>query len=240
MNPRRPRPWLWLALGALGVFGAVFFLAERFPHALAGEDSQIDLVRALAILALLAASLAVRPVRALFAARAALSWLALAAALVAGYAYRDRLAEFAAPVLGALVPQKPRALGDGAIEIRRSAGGHFHIEAEIRSRPDAVPARVRFLIDTGASDIVLAPEDARRAGFDLTALAYTRAYATANGRVMGAPVRLAALEIAGTRLDDVAASVNGAAMDQSLLGMAFLGRLAGFEITGDVLVLRWR
>ena len=39
------------------------------------------------------------------------------------------------------------------------------------------------------------------------------------------------------RLANVAASVNGAPMNQSLLGMSFLNRLSGYEVRGDVLTL---
>jgi aspartyl protease family protein len=40
------------------------------------------------------------------------------------------------------------------------------------------------------------------------------------------------------RLADVAASVNGAEMSESLLGMSFLSRLSGLEVSGDRLTLR--
>ena len=96
---------------------------------------------------------------------------------------------------------------------------------------------LRFLVDTGASDVVLGPADARRLGFDVAALDYSRRYRTANGVVFGAPVTLDRVRVGPIALDDVRASVNGAEMARSLLGMSFLGRLKGYEVSDDVLTL---
>ncbi len=91
---------------------------------------------------------------------------------------------------------------------------------------------MRFLIDTGASDIVLAPEDARRIGIDMGALTYSRSYQTANGLGEGAPLRIDSLRMGPIWLTDVPASVNRAPMDTSLLGMSFLRQIGSFEIEG--------
>jgi aspartyl protease family protein len=44
--------------------------------------------------------------------------------------------------------------------------------------------------------------------------------------------------VGNLRLADVRASVNAADMSESLLGMTFLSRLGGFEVSGDRLTLR--
>ena len=62
-------------------------------------------------------------------------------------------------------------------------------------------------------------------------------YRTANGTVTGAPVRLDEVRLGTIVLRDVRASVNGAAMNRSLLGMSFLGRLGGYQVTGDRMTL---
>ncbi len=55
---------------------------------------------------------------------------------------------------------------------------------------------------------------------------------------MGARVRLERVTIGDIALDNVAGSVVSGRLEQSLLGMSFLRRLTGFEIHGDVLILR--
>jgi len=112
------------------------------------------------------------------------------------------------------------------------ADGQFVVEARVNGQP------VRFMVDTGASDLMLSPADAARLGFDLDTLAYTHPYQTANGRVYGAPVRLGEVAVGPIVLRNVKASVNGAPLDHSLLGMSFLGRLGGFSVDGSRLTLR--
>ncbi|MGY9003663.1 MAG: retropepsin-like aspartic protease family protein, partial [Rhodospirillales bacterium] len=69
-------------------------------------------------------------------------------------------------------------------------------------------------------------------------LNFSRRYATANGVVFGAPIRLDKIEIGPIVVKAVRASVNGADMRRSLLGMSFLERLNGFNISKNILTLR--
>jgi aspartyl protease family protein len=97
---------------------------------------------------------------------------------------------------------------------------------------------MRFLVDTGASEVMLSPADARRLGYEPAALAYTRLYQTANGTVRGAPVTIPEIVIGPIRLTNVEASVNEHETEGSLLGMSFLGRLSGYQVNGNTLTLR--
>ncbi len=47
-----------------------------------------------------------------------------------------------------------------------------------------------MIVDTGASTVVLRPEDARKAGIQVSALDYTVPVETANGRAFAARVKL--------------------------------------------------
>jgi aspartyl protease family protein len=117
--------------------------------------------------------------------------------------------------------------------VEAGPGGHYVIEASVNGAP------VTFLVDTGASDIVLTVDDARRIGLQPRTLDYSERYATANGEVRGAPVTLRELRIGQLRLFDVAASVNEAPLGISLLGMDFLEQLSSYEVERGRLVLRW-
>ena len=123
-------------------------------------------------------------------------------------------------------------VSDAAISFRANAQGHFVVEADVDG------TALRFLVDTGASDVSLSPADAERLGFDLAELDYTRRYRTANGMIRGAPVRLSRVAIGPIVLDDVRASVNEAPMKHSLLGMSFLERLSGYEVASETLTLK--
>ncbi len=121
--------------------------------------------------------------------------------------------------------------GEGVLAFQRAPDGHFYVGAEVNGRP------VRFMLDTGASDLVLTGADARDAGIDTGRLRYVQPTETANGRVMSAPVRLESVALGGEVDHDVPASVSGGALDQSLLGMRYLQRWRSVRIEGDHLYL---
>jgi aspartyl protease family protein len=98
-------------------------------------------------------------------------------------------------------------------------------------------SRVTFLVDTGASDIVLSPADARRIGFDPDSLVFDQLASTANGTVSGATIRLDSLAVGTIEMNGLPATVNGAEMSESLLGMEFLSRLRGWRVENGVLTL---
>jgi aspartyl protease family protein len=162
-------------------------------------------------------------------------WGAMVLLLVGGYSYRGELRPFADRILGELDPSRPRTDDSlptrGSVIFTMADDGQFHIRAEAGGVP------VSFILDTGASDVMLTPADARRLGFDPANLAYTRRYETANGTVEGAPVTLPAVDLGPIHLTDVAASVSRADSGSSLLGMSFLRRLSSFQVVGPKLIL---
>jgi aspartyl protease family protein len=152
-------------------------------------------------------------------------WVLIFAMVVIAYGFRDVLRD-------ELLPAAMVARPDGAIELRRRSDGHFHAEALVNGVP------VRFLVDTGASELVLSLADARRVGIDPAELAFIGRARTANGVVATAPVRLARVELGGFSDAGVPASVGGGELDVSLLGMSYLGRFASISIEGDRMTLR--
>lgn len=127
-------------------------------------------------------------------------------------------------------PMQSVVAGD-RIEVPRAPDGHYYLTAEVAGVP------VRFVVDTGASQIVLSQDDAERIGIDTGRLAYLgRAY-TANGTVRTAPVRLDSMSVGPVRHENLRAVVNEGEMGQSLLGMDYLQRFSSVEITGGRLVL---
>jgi aspartyl protease family protein len=114
-------------------------------------------------------------------------------------------------------PDEPVLTGR-TLEIPAAADGHYYLTAEVAGE------RVRFVVDTGASDIVLSQRDASRIGLNPETLNYFGSATTANGTVRTAPVTLPALTIGDVTVTNVPAVVNGGELDTSLLGMSFLSR----------------
>ncbi|MFO1046699.1 MAG: TIGR02281 family clan AA aspartic protease [Geminicoccaceae bacterium] len=129
----------------------------------------------------------------------------------------------------------PMVQGDGwnSVALRRDARGHYRVSAQV----DGLP--IEFVVDTGASDVVLSPADAARLGFRPGQLRFTGRASTANGTVALAPVTLREVRIGQLSRRGVAAVVNGADMPVSLLGMSFLSSLERWEAQGDRLMLYW-
>jgi aspartyl protease family protein len=123
--------------------------------------------------------------------------------------------------------------GDLEYVVEAGPGGHYVVEALVNGAP------VTFLVDTGASDIVLTLDDARRIGLRPRTLEFSQRFSTANGEVRGAPVVLREIRIGQLYLYDVSASVNEAPLEVSLLGMSFLEQLSGYQVERGRLILRW-
>ncbi|MBD8874979.1 retropepsin-like aspartic protease family protein [Roseibium polysiphoniae] len=159
-------------------------------------------------------------------------WGGLLALLVVGYTFRADLIQGGYRVLGALAPGLAVPQDDGTILIVRDASGHFSLEANTNG------AKTRFLLDTGASAVVLTREDAARAGFSDSELTFSVPVQTANGGALVAPVRVRTLSVGDLSLTDVRAFVaREGALDTSLFGMTALNRLSSWRIEGDRLVL---
>jgi len=170
--------------------------------------------------------------------RDAVTWLALGLGLVTIYAYKDDLMPIAARVVGELLPGTAMTVEQSAggvteVKIRRRLDGHFTATVDINGKP------ISMIVDTGASSIVLRPEDARKAGINPDTLTYRIPVLTANGRTVAARVRLKEVAIGPLDRTGVDALVaRPGALTQSLLGMSFLSRLRSYEFSGDFLTLR--
>ncbi len=155
-----------------------------------------------------------------------LIWLLIFAMVLIAYGFRDTLR-------GAVFPASAVRVAEGVIELRRGRDGHFHATLEVNGAP------LRFIVDTGASDIVLARADAARVGIDVEGLVFSGRAITANGPVATARVRLDRVVLGGVAAEGLPASVTAGALDSSLLGMAYLDRFARIEIVGDRMLLTY-
>jgi aspartyl protease family protein len=226
--------WPCLLIGGVALGGLVYYLVDRFAGALSLDSGGFRVVYLVALLALVMSGLLHRRLGLTRIIGSAAVWIAIALLLVLGYSYRAELTGLKDRVMGELLPHSGIAAGDGALSFRRSMGGHFYVEARVEGVP------IRFLVDTGASRVVLSQADARRIGIDPARLGYSLRIATANGEARAASVMLTAIEVRDHRVEGVRALVNEAPMSHSLLGMSFLDRLDGYEVRDGALVLRWR
>lgn len=158
------------------------------------------------------------------AAQHAVIWALIFVGVILAFGFKDTLT-------GHLYADRAVAVSNDTLALRRARDGHFYAVAEVNGAP------VRFMVDTGASDLVLSHADARAAGIDPDGLNYILPTMTANGRVMSAPVRLDSVALGGEVARDVPASISGGGLGQSLLGMSYLRRWQSVRFEGDTLYL---
>lgn len=157
------------------------------------------------------------------ALRTAAAWGLIVIGLMAGYGiWQDMRTD--------LMPRQAVIEG-GEIRLPRAADGHYYLTMTIGGTP------VPFMVDTGASDMVLSLSDAKRLGLDPESLAFIGQARTANGIVRTARVSLSDVALGPYSDSRISAVVNEGDLDTSLLGMAYLGRYS-VEITGGEMILR--
>jgi aspartyl protease family protein len=119
----------------------------------------------------------------------------------------------------------------GRIEVPRGPDGHYYLTLTINDTP------VDFVVDTGATGMVLTQADANRIGLPRDEMIFFSEAMTANGPVRTAPVRLEDVALGPFEDSNVPALVNEGEMHVSLLGMTYLNRFARMEFNDGRLIL---
>lgn len=131
------------------------------------------------------------------------------------------------------VDPEPRvANAPGAeVRVRAALDGHYWVRGTVNGHA------VRFLVDTGASDVVLSEATARRVGIDVDHLVFDRPGVSASGRVEAAGARVGRMAVGPIERTDMPVSIiEGADID--LLGMRFLRTLDGWRVEKGELLLK--
>lgn len=230
--------WL-LALLAVVAAGVLIAREDLGFAGLSGGQLAAAVVMLAFLLAISASLLSAYRGRFLTAARDMVVWVAIAFGLVAGYSYREELAQLTYRVRGELAPPgspvtvEGQRTGEQSVRIRRRNDGHFIANTVVNG------SSMTMLVDTGASTVVLRQSDAARLGIDLSRLSYSVPVQTANGVTHAAHVRLASVTVGSIRIEGIEALVaKPGALRENLLGMTFLSRLRSYEFSGEFLTLR--
>jgi aspartyl protease family protein len=107
--------------------------------------------------------------------------------------------------------------GGSRIVLSATSGGHFLTSGNINGRA------VRFLVDTGATNVSLSETEAQRLGIDF-AKGQRGLANTANGQVVAHRVSLGSVRVGDVTVYNVDATIVPAQMDMILLGNSFLSR----------------
>jgi len=160
--------------------------------------------------------------------------LLVAGAYLAGVA--DRVVEKqpesqAAVVQPAYEAREPTSSGRSLI-LESDRQGHFQVEARVDGR------FTDFVVDTGASLVVLRESAAAMVGIHPQLRDYSAVAVTANGKIKAARATIERIEVGGITVYDVPAMIlPDEALAKNLLGVSFLSRLKRYEYANGRLVL---
>ena len=130
-----------------------------------------------------------------------------------------------------LIPQQAVFTDDARVEVPRGADGHYQLTLDMNG------ISVEFVVDTGATNVVLTKEDAARVGIDVDNLVFSGIALTANGETRSARARVDEVAL-GPILDrNVVVWVNEGELFSSLLGMDYLQRFERISIEANRLIL---
>lgn len=228
----------WIMAAIMGGALLLLILNHDSGTVLGFESGQFGSFVVLALWGtLIASAFLARGVRLRDTLRQAVIWLSIFLVLTAGYVLRYELQDLGNKVTAGLIPGSPlsRTNDEGLAEVTlfRAPNGHFEADAKVNG------ANVRFLVDTGATSIVMTSDDARRVGIDPNTLAFTVVTRTANGTGRAARARIDVLEIGAIRRRNLPILVaEPDRLSSSLLGQVFLESLNSYERRGDRLTLR--
>lgn len=135
------------------------------------------------------------------------------------------------PEIERTITPRQAVVDDTTIVLPRARDGHYYLTLEVNDVP------IEFVVDTGASQVVLSQEDAQRIGLDPENLPYLGTANTANGVVRTAAVRLDSVMLGPIEDSQVRAVVNDGQMNGSLLGMTYLNNFDSINISGGELTL---
>jgi aspartyl protease family protein len=90
-------------------------------------------------------------------------WALIITGVAAGYGLVTQTDTFSASL--------QEATGE-AVELRRAPDGHFHLVADVVGPEGGEAQEVHFIVDTGATELVLSRADAERLGYRLEELAF--------------------------------------------------------------------
>lgn len=143
--------------------------------------------------------------------------------------------------LGLMWPsaQSPAPAGEAAAAqgevketlLKRRSDGHFYVDAEVNGE------LVNFVIDTGATDVVLPVDTARRLGIDFSESEFVVIGRGASGPVRGKVIKLDKVSVDGKEVRNIDAAI-AEGLDQPLLGQAYLSRISSVEMSKDTMRLQ--
>jgi aspartyl protease family protein len=182
--PSQP-PIRRFVIGAIAVAIFIFFIVWILSNDALSQISGASLIYDILLLGLVGAGLIghviSEPGQAL---RNIAGWIIICGIIAIGYSLWNGTGRLASE----FNPSKGNVEGD-AISFRADMIGHYMITAKVNGRD------IDFMVDTGASHVVLSVKDALKVGYNVNQLSFNLPISTANGNAFAAPVKINVIEV---------------------------------------------
>ncbi|TMJ12900.1 MAG: TIGR02281 family clan AA aspartic protease [Alphaproteobacteria bacterium] len=138
--------------------------------------------------------------------------------------------------IGFAMPGSRSAPARAAVEAKEtvleaSGNGHFYTHAQVNGE------LVRFLVDTGATDVALTTADAERLGIPFSPDQFEVVARGASGDVRGQRITIDKISVDGKEVTGIHGFV-AEGLDISLLGQTYLSQISGVEMSRGTMILR--
>ncbi|MEP0943766.1 MAG: TIGR02281 family clan AA aspartic protease [Rhizobiaceae bacterium] len=230
--------FFWILAGLLGLILIVLIASGDTGTTLGFESNQFGTAAVAVVWAVLIGSAVFGRGTGIFETLKQLGiWILIILMLMAAYVFRFDLQDIASRFSGGVIPGSPISATDdygrNTVTLIRSDNGHFEATAGVNRQS------IRFLVDTGATAIVMSARDARAAGIDVDSLSFDIRTQTANGTGRAARATIDQFYLGGIERNNMTVLVaEPGRLGQSLLGQQFLESLHSYEKRGDRLTLR--
>ena len=161
-------------------------------------------------------------------------WLFIFLIIGVGYSYRFEVKQIYNRFVGNLFTTSAQSVVGEPYRywVNRDKNSHFIIDILTEGRT------ITYLVDTGATQVVLTPKAARAIGLNPEDMNYSRMISTANGITQAAPIQLLSMRIGDIEIRNVSALVAlPGNLNENLLGMSFLNKLKSYQFRDDRLIL---
>ncbi|RZI47533.1 TIGR02281 family clan AA aspartic protease [Rickettsiales endosymbiont of Peranema trichophorum] len=151
------------------------------------------------------------------------------------YVYRDVAINLKNHILANLVPgyivTEPNKM-----TVAAAKDGHFYVYVTMGNK-NVKEVTTKFMIDTGASSVVIPLELAKDIGIDIDALQFVYATSTANGQTMAARSMVKKIQVGEFMMRDFPVLIIHSELQIPLLGLDFLQTLKSYKFEDDRMVM---
>ncbi len=163
-------------------------------------------------------------------------WIIVIALMLGLYSYRHNLSDVKDTIIANIMPGQPIINQQiQQIVVNRAIDNHFYLVLDVNG------TNIKFLVDTGASFIILKKSDIAVANLNPYLTSEYKAFRTANGDVLSQKLLIPYVKINDIEFENITAfSMDDAnPLNTSLIGVDFLEHFKSYAFVGDQLIINY-